>query len=313
MTQDVNYRRSVRLSDALYGMKPVLRRNSKGLEVTIPPRTKNGTKIRLRDALRITNGMPGDIIVQIEVIPPPIINPTQGTNIDDVFQTCLYEVGGGDNDHVNGYLDSRNNVIYRQLFFAKAVGAIWGAGLSAKAASTFLGRAGGRGFPSSFSVLAAWSNAKMHTFMQRIHGAVVPPKARQKWEAVHKVATWLNSFQNECDFRQQVFRGLLLGKQSDKQDVSALIDRRLPWIGFANAHYIVRMLGGEQIKDDKWIRALRAWVGLPFDELEQQVSKGRVPLGFFDVVMWEYCNMFVKDVNRLIPHLNSKFGFFLRL
>lgn len=31
-----------------------------------------------------------------------------------------------------------------------------------------------------------------------------------------------------------------------------------------------------------------------------------------DVVMWEYCNLFIGKVSELKPHFESKFGFFVR-
>ncbi len=52
---------------AFKGMKNELVRNGKRLQVKIPPGVKMGTRIRLRDALNITDGQPGDIIVSIKV------------------------------------------------------------------------------------------------------------------------------------------------------------------------------------------------------------------------------------------------------
>jgi hypothetical protein len=310
MTHQINYSLKIRLSDASYGTKCILHRNNKRLEIKIPPKTKDGTVLKLTNALSITDGTPGNIIVQIQIKPRPIINPTKGTNIDDIFQFCLYAIGESNNAHVNGYLDSRNNAIYRQLFFEKSVGAIWVAGWGAKQANTFLIRAAQHGFPSTFSALARWSNPQLERFMKRMHGVNVPDRAVKKWKAVHRIAKWLDSFQSECNFRQQVFRNLLLGRNLDGHDVAVVRALKLPYIGEANSAYIVRMLGGEEIKDDKWIKEFRAWAGLSFDQLEERVQTNKIPRGFFDVVMWEYCNMFVREVSKLRSHLQSQFGFF---
>lgn len=312
MIKVANYELDLKLSEALYGTKKILRRNGKRIEVTIPPKTRDDDKIRLADALKTTDGCAGSIIVRIIVKPRPIINPATGTSIHDVSQFLLHEVGGADDDHVNGYLDSRHNAVYRQMLFEKTGWAAWVGGWCAKQANTFLGRACGYGFSSSFSVLAQWSDSQLDAFMKLMHGKVIPPRAEKKWKAVHKIAKWLvDSFQNECDFRQQVFGGALLGKQLDKRDVSALINRKLPFVGWISSHYVIRMLGGEQIEDDTWIQEFRPWAGLTFAELENQLRSRGIPLGFFDVVVWEYCDKSVKEVELLKPHLDSHFGFFV--
>jgi len=309
MVHTVQYTHKIRLSDALYGAKFVLNRNNRNLQVTIPPRAKDGIKIKLTNALGITDGSPGDIIIQIQVAPRPVLNPAAGTNIDSIFQFRLYTIGGIDNAHVKNYLDSRNKAIYRQLFFEKAVGAIWVAGWGAKQCNTFLAKAPQYGFDWNFSSLALWSDSQLTQFMHRMHPKSVRGRARQKWEAVHKIAKWLNGFQNECDFRQRVFRNVLLGRNLDKQDVAALRDFKLSYIGEANAFYVVRMLGGEEIKDDRWIKEFREWANLSFYQLESLLDTYKIPRGFFDVVMWEYCNMFIGEVSKLKPHFQSQFGF----
>jgi len=311
MINTVRYVYEVRLSDALYGIKPVLNRNGKNLEITIPPRTKDGRSIKLTNALSITDGSPGDITVQIQVKPPPVINPTKGTNIDSTFQFCLNAIGSIANDHVKDYLDSRNSNLSRQLFFQKAVWAIWVAGWGQKQCDTFLAEAVQDGFTWNFHIFGKWSASKLTKFMQLRHLGLVPERARKKWGAVYEIAKWLNSFPNDAVFRQKVFRNVLQGRYLDKYDVSTLRNLKLPFIGEANSSYIIRMLGGEEIKDDKWIKEFRKWANLTFDQLERHLVIYKIPRGFFDVVTWEYCNIFIRSVSQLKPHFTSKFGFFV--
>jgi hypothetical protein len=311
MGQTIEYAHKVRLCDALYGTKFVLHRNSSNLEITIPPKIKDGTRVKLTNALNITDNSPGDIIIQIQIEPRPVISLAKGTNIDNIFQYCLYAVGGLDNDHVNGYLSSKNNKISRQLFFEKAVSAIWVAGWGQKQCNTFLSRAVKNGFTWDFSIMGQWSDSQLIQFMQRMHGQLVRPRAVKKWNAVHKVGQWLNSFQGEDDFRRVVFKDVLEAKHLGKNDVSTLRSLKLPFIGEANSFYIIRMLGGEEIKDDVWIKEFRAWASLDLNTLEGLLATHNIPRGFFDIVTWEYCNMFIKKVNALKPHLVSQFGFFV--
>ena len=53
--------------EASSGISRVLERGSKRLEVKIPARTRTGQTIRLRNALRITDGRDGDILVSVRV------------------------------------------------------------------------------------------------------------------------------------------------------------------------------------------------------------------------------------------------------
>jgi len=53
--------------EALSGAVRVLERGGKRLEVTIPAGTKPGQTIRLRNALRVTDGREGDILIAVRV------------------------------------------------------------------------------------------------------------------------------------------------------------------------------------------------------------------------------------------------------
>lgn len=49
------------------GIEKELKRNSKKLKVKIPANVRTGSKIKLKNALHLTDGRPGDIIVHIKV------------------------------------------------------------------------------------------------------------------------------------------------------------------------------------------------------------------------------------------------------
>jgi hypothetical protein len=58
---------TIKPREARYGTKKVIIRKNKRLEVTVPPGVKNGTLVKLRGALQITDGYYGDIYVQIHI------------------------------------------------------------------------------------------------------------------------------------------------------------------------------------------------------------------------------------------------------
>jgi len=65
--QDVRYELSVTPDEASRGTSKVLTRKGRKLEVKIPPRVKSGSLVRLRNACQVTDGRPGDIVIQIKV------------------------------------------------------------------------------------------------------------------------------------------------------------------------------------------------------------------------------------------------------
>jgi len=63
----VNYDIVLSEEQAFKGMEKELVRKGKRLKVKIPPGVKMGSRIRLRNALKTTDGQPGDIIIIIKV------------------------------------------------------------------------------------------------------------------------------------------------------------------------------------------------------------------------------------------------------
>jgi len=65
--QNVRYELVINKDEASRGTRKVLTRKGKRLEVKIPPRVKTGSIVKLSNARQITDGRPGDILVQIKV------------------------------------------------------------------------------------------------------------------------------------------------------------------------------------------------------------------------------------------------------
>ena len=64
---NVNYEINITREQAARGMEKDLPRNGRKLRVTIPPRIKSGTRIRLRNARMTTDGVAGDIYITVFV------------------------------------------------------------------------------------------------------------------------------------------------------------------------------------------------------------------------------------------------------
>jgi curved DNA-binding protein len=67
LRREARYEITVTKEQAVRGMEKILTRKGKKLRVKIPAGVKTGTKIRLRNARRITDGQPGDIIILVKV------------------------------------------------------------------------------------------------------------------------------------------------------------------------------------------------------------------------------------------------------
>lgn len=64
---DANYEIAITNEQAAKGIAKDLVRKGKKLQVKIPAGVKTGSKVRLRNALKTTDGQPGDIIIDIKV------------------------------------------------------------------------------------------------------------------------------------------------------------------------------------------------------------------------------------------------------
>ena len=63
----VEYVFSLTSEQAAIGLEKKLKRNGKELKVKIPANIKSGSKVKLKDALNLTDGRPGDIMIHIKV------------------------------------------------------------------------------------------------------------------------------------------------------------------------------------------------------------------------------------------------------
>jgi thioredoxin 1 len=63
----VRYEIDITAEEATLGTKKILSRHGKKLEVSIPAGVKAGTTVKLANALQVTDGHPGDILIQVEV------------------------------------------------------------------------------------------------------------------------------------------------------------------------------------------------------------------------------------------------------
>jgi curved DNA-binding protein len=65
--QEVHYELAISQEEALQGVKKMLKRRGKKLEVKIPAGVRTGEVVRLRNARQTSDGSPGDILIKVIV------------------------------------------------------------------------------------------------------------------------------------------------------------------------------------------------------------------------------------------------------
>jgi hypothetical protein len=229
-------------------------------------------------------------------------------HLKQIFETCLSNIGGESSKDVHWYLNRRRKDISRQSFFENAAWAIWVTGMRRKSAETFLEDAVEKGFSWNFSTVGSWGDQHLQQLMGKLHKQSVPKRARQKWEAIHSIARELNTYPTEEDFCQSFFGGKMQSADLDETDVWVLLDKRLPFIGEENARLIIRNMGGEVIKYDRWLRTFLRYYKTSPCKLETQLQELSIPLGLFDIVIWAYCEQYVGRVSQFAQHFDKHFG-----
>jgi curved DNA-binding protein len=65
--QEVRYELAISRGEASQGVKKILKRRGKRLEVKIPAGVRTGSMVRLRNASQLSDGLPGDILIKVIV------------------------------------------------------------------------------------------------------------------------------------------------------------------------------------------------------------------------------------------------------
>ena len=227
-----------------------------------------------------------------------------GTDLPTLFNVCLSDIGGNNNPDVQHYFDLRNREITREAFFQQALWSVLVSGVSRKSTRTFLN---GIGFKHDFMTFAALDDNGFAAFLAQAYPFGVDPWPEKKWLAIRAVASWLTSFPSDRVFRQKVFAGKTYGDELDSTDVRRVFDLHLSFIGPANSHYMVKNLGGQAIKCDRWIDEFLAWGRVSQPQLETRLNHHNIPLSLFDTVIWSYCEMFIHRTADFNQHFTQKF------
>ena len=223
--------------------------------------------------------------------------------IQTLFEYCFQMIGGEDNGFIRWYND-RPTDITRMSFFDSSVWAIWVSGISYDAARSFLERAEREGFIQEYEDIASMSKREWDNFISRLHDRS-KKRAWDKWYAIRTIAKILNKFEDEKTFQKTFFNGKVKSKDLDISDIKRIELMNLSYIGEANSRFIVRNMGGEAIKCDRWITKLLQYFDINLKQLKSILQRLDIPLGLFDIVIWAYCEKFIRKTEKFNKHLDS--------
>lgn len=162
----------------------------------------------------------------------------------------------------------------RDEFFKTYVWAVWVSGMKRKSADSFLNKINGWKLDwRHFAKIKTESELRQKVSNYHLGYESVPNRAFSKWKAIWTVACKLDEWGSNKKMREELFQGKQKTATLDRLDARALEKYRLPYIGCANSHYIIRNLGGEAIKDDRWINGIRLYWHMSFNEFVKYLKK----------------------------------------
>jgi len=89
----VHYEMTITAEEARLGTKKILSRQGKKLEVSVPAGVKTGSTVKLTNALQVTDGHTGDILIQVKVkegkVPVRVIEINDDSFEDEVLKCKL--------------------------------------------------------------------------------------------------------------------------------------------------------------------------------------------------------------------------------
>jgi thioredoxin 1 len=87
-----HYEMTITVEEARLGTRKILFRKDARLEVSIPAGVRTGSTVRLANARQVTDGQPGDVLIQIKVkeeeMPAGVIQINDGNFEDEVLKCC---------------------------------------------------------------------------------------------------------------------------------------------------------------------------------------------------------------------------------
>ena len=220
-------------------------------------------------------------------------------NLTTFLLRCETELGADHRDLV-WYDHGRPVIVTREAFFGEYAWSLLVWNKSRRAAETFAEQ---RDFWRVFTLksVAVTSGPQL---VRRI--GVDPANHLGKRFVALAAVGRIVAAMSEAEFRESFFLGEKISSKLGAAHARRLRELRLFGVGPANAAFIVRNLGGEMVKCDRWLLAFLGATQLSLADLELAAHQLGWGLGRVDAVLWSYCEQYVRDVARLHDFLRNR-------
>jgi hypothetical protein len=207
---------------------------------------------------------------------------------------------GPDHRDLRWYDHARPRIVTKRAFFVEYAWSLLVWNRSRRAAETFAEQ---RDFWRVFT-LKAVATTSGRRLVERIR---VDPSNHlgRRFLALAAVGKRVDAMK-PAEFRETFFLGERSSSKLGVAHARRLRELRLFGVGPANAAFIVRNLGGEMVKCDRWLVRFLRLAGLSCLDLERAARKLGWGVGRVDAVLWSYCEQNVKEVSRLAEHLRAQ-------
>jgi hypothetical protein len=170
-------------------------------------------------------------------------------------------------------------------------------GIGAKQASSWAKRVG---FWEAFT-LERCGRYTARALLRKI-GAKADNKLGEKLHAIHALGRSVGNL-TPRQVADKYFSGTICSRDLNEQHVAAL--DALPFIAPTSARFMIRNMGGELIKDDRWLLAVMSYFHCDQSALQCAGEMLDWKLGRVDLVLWWYCEQEIKATQRLPAHFTA--------
>lgn len=216
-----------------------------------------------------------------------------------VLKYCERRLGDSGQSDLHWYDHERPQLVTKKVFFDEHAWAVLVSGMSRK---SVLGWRDKVNFNSVFSMKACAQHSPAY-LLKRV-GAKRDTRMGMKLLAVHAMGRMLFPMTHK-QVASEFFGGTVQTAELGEDDAKRLLAKRLPFVGPANANFIIRNMGGELIKCDRWLSALMSHFGWSTRDLQRAADSLGWGLGRVDVVLWSYSEEHICSVRQLRSHFRS--------
>jgi hypothetical protein len=214
-----------------------------------------------------------------------------------LLEFCESKLGIDAKKDLRWYDSRRPKRVSARSFYESYARALLVSGIGAEQADTWAGRSG---FWEVFT-LENCRRYQARVLLRRVN--VVPDnKMGRKLTVLHGLGRALAGL-TPRQVADRYFGGIIRSRDLSEDNVPTLDDLSL--IGPPSARFIIRNMGGELIKDDRWLNELVRYFRCDLSEFERAGKEIGWMVGRVDLVLWWYCKQEIGSTSKLAAHFRG--------